>query len=136
MFTILQNHASPFGDTRAYETLFSNTGVHHDDSAHVYLGNVQQGILRLRLWPNIREADEEHISLPRQGNVRIEARFNKPLPEPVTCILYAEFPGHVDIDNSRKVTVEVIPLRPIVLSKHVKYFQGVHPKDLLPSTLI
>ena len=53
-----------------------------------------------------REAEEEHISLPRQGNVRIEARFKKPLPEPVTCILYAEFPGHVEFDNSRNVTVE------------------------------
>jgi hypothetical protein len=39
-----------------------------------------------------READEDHIGLPRQGNVRIEAGFKKPLPEPVTCILYAEFP--------------------------------------------
>jgi hypothetical protein len=48
-----------------------------------------------------KEADEEHISVPRQGNVCIEARFKKPLPEPVTCILYAEFPGHVEIDNSK-----------------------------------
>jgi len=53
-----------------------------------------------------READEENISLPRQGNVRIEARFNKPLPEPVTCILYAEFPGNVQIDKARKFTVD------------------------------
>jgi hypothetical protein len=53
-----------------------------------------------------REPDEEHKSLPRQGNLRIEARFKKPLPELVTCILYAEIPGHVDIDNSRNVTVE------------------------------
>jgi hypothetical protein len=53
-----------------------------------------------------REAQEEHISLPRQGNVRIEVRFKKPLPETVTCILYAEFPGHGEIDNSRNVRVE------------------------------
>ena len=53
-----------------------------------------------------REAGEEHISLPRQGNVRIEERFKKPLPELVICILYAEFPRHVEIDNSRNVTVE------------------------------
>jgi hypothetical protein len=53
-----------------------------------------------------READEEHISVPCQENVRIEARFNKPLPERVTCILYAEFPGHVEIDNARNVRVE------------------------------
>jgi hypothetical protein len=52
------------------------------------------------------EADEELISLPHQGNVRIEARFKKPLPEPVTCILYAGLPGHFEIDNSRNVKVE------------------------------
>jgi hypothetical protein len=53
-----------------------------------------------------RQTDEEHISLPRQGNVRIEASFKKPLTEPVTCILNAEFTGHFEIDNSRNVTVE------------------------------
>jgi len=62
-------------------------------------------ILGFDLTPD-RESGEEHISLPRQGNVRIDARFNKPLPEPVNCILYAEFPGHVEIDEARNVTVE------------------------------
>jgi hypothetical protein len=62
-------------------------------------------ILGFDLTPD-READEEHISLPRQGNVRIKALFKKPLPESVTCILYAEFPGNIEIDNSRNVTVE------------------------------
>jgi hypothetical protein len=32
--------------------------------------------------------------------------FKKPLPETVTCILYAEFPGHIENDYSRNVTVE------------------------------
>jgi len=40
-------------------------------------------VLDFDLTPN-RQADEEHISLPRQGNVRIVTRFKKPLPEPVT----------------------------------------------------
>jgi len=62
-------------------------------------------VLRFDLT-NDREADEEHISLSRQGNVRINARFKKPLPEPVTCILYAQFPGYISIDHSRNVTVE------------------------------
>jgi len=44
--------------------------------------------------------------MPRQESVRIGGRFKNPLPEPVTCILHAEFPGHVDIDNSRNVTVK------------------------------
>jgi hypothetical protein len=61
-------------------------------------------VLGFDLTPD-RDVDE-HISLPRQRNMRIEAGFKKPLPEPVTCILYAEFPGHVEIYNSRNVTVE------------------------------
>jgi len=86
--------SSPFGATRAYETLFSSTGIHHDDRAHITLEMLTESfyILGFVLTPD-REAYEEHISLPRQGNVRIEALFKKPLPEPVTCILYAKFPG-------------------------------------------
>jgi hypothetical protein len=53
-----------------------------------------------------READEEHKTLPLPGNVRIEASFKKPPTETVTCISYADFPGHVVIDNSRNVTVQ------------------------------
>ena len=63
-------------------------------------------ILGFDLTPD-KEADKgRHVSLPRQGNLRIEARFKKALPEPVTCILYAEFPGYIEIDSSRNVTVE------------------------------
>jgi hypothetical protein len=101
------NCSSPFGVTRAYETLFSSTGIHHDDRGHMITQEMfTKGyfILGFDLTPD-READE-HISLTRQGNVRIETRFKNALPEAVTCILYAEFPGYIEIDNSRNVTVE------------------------------
>jgi len=97
--------SSPFGATRTYETLFSSTDIHYDDRAHmITLEMFTKGfyILAFDLTPD-READEEHISLPRRVNERIEALFKKPLPEPVTCILYAEFPGHIEIDYSRNV---------------------------------
>jgi hypothetical protein len=100
--------STPVGATRAYETLFSSTGIHHDNRAHmITLEMFTKGfyVLGFDLTPD-KEADEEHIILPRQGNVRIEARFKKPLPEPVTCILYVEFLGHIEIDNCRNVTVE------------------------------
>jgi len=51
-------------------------------------------------------ADEKHISFHHQGNVRIEAHFKKPFSEPETCILYAEFAGHIEIDYSGNVEVE------------------------------
>ena len=71
--------SSPFGATRGYETLFSSSGIHHDDRAHmISLEMFTKGfyLLGFDLTPD-READEEHISLPRQGYVRIEARFIK-----------------------------------------------------------
>jgi len=69
-------------------------------------------VLGFHLTPKM-EADEGHISLPRRRNVRIVARFKKPLPEHVTCILYPEFPGHFEIDNSRNVTPEWISFQSI-----------------------
>jgi len=100
--------SSPFGATGAYDTLFSCTGTHHDDRAHmITLEMFTKGfyILGFDLTPD-READEEHISLPRQGNMCIEALFKTPLHELVTCILYAKFPVHIEIDYSRNGTVE------------------------------
>jgi len=63
--------------TRAYETLFSSTSIRHDDRAHIItLEMFTKGfyVLGFDLTPD-REAEEEYISLPRQGNVLIEARF-------------------------------------------------------------
>ena len=61
--------SSPVGATRDYETLLSCTGIHHDDRAQMI--NLEMFtkiyyILSFYLTPD-READEEHISLPRQG---------------------------------------------------------------------
>ena len=66
--------------------------------------------------------------LPLQENVRLDVRFKKVLPEHATCILYAEFPRHIEIDSSRNVRVEYLQIDNI-LTKHVKYFQGVYPVD-------
>jgi len=92
------DYPSPIGATRAYETLFSSTGIHQDDHAHmITLEMFTNGFYTLGcdLTPD-READEEHTSFPGHGNVRIESQLKKPLPEPVTYILYDEFLVHVE----------------------------------------
>ena len=33
-------------------------------------------------------ASEAHTSHPEQGNIRVELKFAKPLPEAITCLLY------------------------------------------------
>jgi len=71
------DRSSPFGVTRAHETLFSSTGIHHDDRAHIITLEMFTKffyVIRFDLTAD-RETEEEHISLPRQGNVRIEERL-------------------------------------------------------------
>ena len=100
--------SSPFGANRAYESLFSSTGIHHDDRACMITLEMFTKpfyILGFDLTPH-RETDEDNIRLKPQGNARIETRFNKPLPDPVTCVLYTEFLAQVEINNARNVKVE------------------------------
>ena len=49
----------------------------------------------------------EDRQLPiRGGHTRLEIQFAKPLPEPVTLILYGKFPACMKVDRERNVTLE------------------------------
>jgi hypothetical protein len=61
-------------------------------------------VLGFDLTPD-RDADEEHLSLLRQGNVHIALRF-KNTTRTRQMHFYAKFPGDVEIDNLRNVTLE------------------------------
>jgi len=100
--------SSPFRANRAHETLFSSSDIHHDDLAHMItleMFNKGYYILGFDRTPD-KEVGRSAYKPARHRNVRIDARFKKHLPEPVTSISYAEIPGHVEIDNSRNVRVE------------------------------
>ena len=43
---------------------------------------------------------------PMNGSIRIEMKFNKTLPEAITCLLYLEFDKSVLIDLELRVTTE------------------------------
>jgi len=91
--SLTMNCSSTFEATRAYKTMFSSTCIHYDDHAHTIILEMFAkifSILGLDLTPD-REVDEEHICLPRQGNMRIQTQFKKALQEPVTCIFMLNF---------------------------------------------
>ena len=69
--------SSHFRATRAYDTFFSSNGINHDDRTHMISLEIFTKVFYVLGFDLTldREADEEHISLPRQGNVSIEARF-------------------------------------------------------------
>jgi len=45
-----------------------------------------------------RGASEGHTSHSENGSMRIELKFDEPLPEAITCLLYLEFDNSVLID--------------------------------------
>ena len=89
LIALVKNCFSTFSATSAYEKLFSSTGIHHDDRAYMITFEMfTKGyyILSFDLTPD-GKSDEEHISLPRQGKVRIEARLKKKQVQSTTVLL-------------------------------------------------
>lgn len=48
----------------------------------------------------------DYLTLLKQGNVRIEAHFNSPLPEPCMCVVYSENSGYFELTQSRDVVLQ------------------------------
>jgi len=48
-------------------------------------------------------ASEGHISDPADGDIRIEMKFGKALPDPLVCLLYLEYDSAVLIDAMRQL---------------------------------
>ena len=53
-----------------------------------------------------QQQDQHYRSEPKKGNARLELKFAEALQESVTAIVYAKFPATVEIDKSRRVTVQ------------------------------
>jgi len=53
-----------------------------------------------------RSASEGLTSHSENGNIRIELKFNKPLPEAITCLLYLEFDNSVLVHFSLNFTTD------------------------------
>jgi hypothetical protein len=89
-----------------YRTLFEGSGIHHSDKGlqithDMYINGYF--MLLFDLTPD-RSASEGHTSYPDNGNIRVELKFSRALPEPITCIFYLEFDNSVQIDYLRRVT--------------------------------
>jgi len=91
-----------------YRTLFEGSGIHHSNSGLQITHDMYiKGFFMLLfdLTPE-RGASEGHTSHPDNGNIRVELKFAKPLPETITCIFYLEYDNSVRIDNSRTVSID------------------------------
>ena len=51
--------------------------------------------------------DFRYLGKPHKGHTKLEIRFKRGLPTPVTVILYATFPENMTIDQARNVRLEI-----------------------------
>jgi hypothetical protein len=91
-----------------YRTLFEGSGIHHSNAGlQITHDRYIAGYLMLLfdLTPD-RAASEGHTSHPDNGNIRIELKLAKDLPDAITCLLYLEYDNSVLIDYSRTVSTD------------------------------
>jgi hypothetical protein len=91
----------------AYRTLFEGSGIHHSNTGlHITQDTYKNGcfVLLLDLTPD-RAASDSHISNPDNGNIQIELKFAKALPDDITCLPDLEYDGTILIDDSRTVSI-------------------------------
>jgi len=91
-----------------YRTLFEGSGIHHSNAGNQITHDMFVNgyfMLLFDLTPD-QGASEAHTSHPEQGNIRVEMKFAKPLPEAITCLLYLEFDNSVLINLARNFTTD------------------------------
>jgi len=89
-------------------TLFEVSGIHYSNAGHQVSHDMFVNgyfMLLFDLTPD-RGACEGHTSHPEQGNIRVDLKFAKPLPEAITCLLYKEFDNSTLINLARNVTTD------------------------------
>ena len=92
----------------AYRTLIEGLGIHHSNAGHQMKHDIFVNGYFVLLFDLTTDqgALEAHTSHPEQGNIRVELKFSKPLPEAITCQLYLEFNNSVLINLARNVTID------------------------------
>ena len=91
-----------------YRTLFEGSGIHHSNSGLQITPDkyiIGFFMLVFDLTPDLA-ASEGHTSDPTTGNIRLELKFGKDLPDSISVLLYLEYENSVLIDAFRNVTTD------------------------------
>lgn len=94
--------------TRSYHTLFSGSGIHFGDTGNeITISEYPNGycLVAFDLTADL-SSHEAHWNIIRSGSLRLEVRFEKPLTETITAIIYSEFDNLIEIDNNRNIIID------------------------------
>jgi len=91
-----------------YRTLFEGSGILHSNAAHQMTHNMFLNVYFMLLFDLTPDqgASECHTSHHEQGNIRVELKFAKPLPEAISYLLYLELDNSVPTNLARNVTID------------------------------
>ena len=90
---------------RAYYSLFTDLGRYHkNQDINISREEYKQGytLYAIDLTPDF-SADELHTSITKHGNLSIDLKFSKSLPETANLIVFAEYRNTIEIDRARGV---------------------------------
>src|SRR5215470_12030957 len=88
----------------AYLSLFFGTNkLHRDEGLDISRTDYYQGysLYAFDLTPDLAESD--HFNLSREGNVRLDAKFSRALPNTINVICFAKFENVIEIDRNKNV---------------------------------
>lgn len=93
---------------RAYNSLFEGCNIDHADIGNnISRTDYPNGyaLVAVDLTPDL-SASANHISMSKTGSLRIEVRFNAPLVNAVTAVIFSEFSGNIEVDKNRNVITD------------------------------
>jgi hypothetical protein len=93
---------------REYHSLFSGCGIHYSDHGNdVEYDDYSKGFfLTCFDLTNDLSSHSPVWNASKNGSLRIELRFEQPLTESVTVIVFAEFDNLIEIDKNRQITLD------------------------------
>lgn len=92
----------------SYLSLFTSSGTFFSDSGNcITREDYPNGfaLLGFDLTEDL-SASDNHLSIPRQGSLRLDLTFAEPLKEAITVIVYAEFDNVIEIDRDRNIFID------------------------------
>lgn len=93
---------------RSYFSLFTDLNRYHTSAnVNISYSEYKEGytLYVADLTPDLA-ASENHVSIIRSGNIAIDLKFEKPLPETVNLVVYAEYRNVLELDKSRGVVTD------------------------------
>jgi hypothetical protein len=91
-----------------YRTLFEGSDIHHSNTGFQITHDMYIAgyfLLLFDLTPDL-SASECHTSHMDSGNIRLELKFSKALPDSITCLIYLEYDNSIRINYFRNVSTD------------------------------